>query len=161
MQVVLISILLGLFTLGARALHHIAHLFLPGFTQILLLLLGFEIGAHCDAPVFNILALFHFARPERLNVLFLVVEWLTHVAVHFQRPRTLISGIVSSKEVTEGILLMLRRTLISGVVSSKEVTEGILLMFRRTLISRIVNSRAAPGKISRDRTNYLPLNYCG
>merc|ERR1740139_1687561 len=139
MQVVLISILLGLFTLGARALHHIAHLFLPGFTQILLLLLGFEIGAHCDAPVFNILALFHFARPERLNVLFLVVEWLTHVAVHFQRPRTLISG----------------------VVSSKEVTEGILLMLRRTLISRIVNSRAAPGKISRDRTNYLPLNYCG
>lgn len=87
-QVVLVGILLCLFTLGARALHHVACLFLPGFAEVLLLLLGFVIGAHVNAPFLYVLALFHFARPESLNVLFFVIERLAHVAVHLEEVKS-------------------------------------------------------------------------
>lgn len=77
-----------MFTLGARALHHVALLFLLGFAEVFLLLLGFVIGAHVNAPFLYVLALFHFAGPERLNVLFFVIEGLAHVAVHFEEVKS-------------------------------------------------------------------------
>lgn len=84
-QVVLVGIFLGLFTLGTGTFHHVAHLFLLGFPQVLLFLLSFIVCAHCNAPFFDVLALFHFAGPETLDVLLLIVKRLAHVTVNFEQ----------------------------------------------------------------------------